>query len=105
MTDEFLKSSTINYDVAKSFAGKFISGDSQLNQEDYWYNPNKNYFKIYLKEKDVYRITYEELVASGVQLGSNTSTDKLELFNDGLPVPIEIFDNNSDQFFNAGDHL
>lgn len=105
MTDEFLISSTINYEEAKSFAGKFISSDSPLSQEDYWYNPNKNYFKIYVKEKDVYRITYEELVAAGVQLGSNTSINKLELFSDGLPVPIEIFDNNSDQIFNAGDYF
>ncbi|MBK9099577.1 MAG: hypothetical protein IPM14_15985 [bacterium] len=105
MTDEFLKSSTINYREAKSFAGKFISNDSPLIQEDYWHNPNKNYFKIYLKEKDVYRIRYSELVAAGVQLGNNTPIDKLEFFNDGLPVPIEIFDINSDQFFNAGDYL
>ncbi len=86
-------------------AGKVISGDSPLMQNDYWYNPNKNYFKVYVKEKNVYRLTYEELISSGVQLGSNTPINKLEMFNDGLPVPIEVFDNNSDLIFNAGDYL
>ncbi len=105
MTDEFLVSSTINYQEAKSFTGKISSGDSPFQQNDYWYNANKNYFKIYVKEKDVYRLTYEELVSSGVPLGSNTSISKLEMFNDGLPVPIEIFDVNSDLFFNTGDYL
>ncbi|MDZ7623242.1 MAG: C25 family peptidase propeptide domain-containing protein [Ignavibacteriaceae bacterium] len=105
MTDDFLKSSVINYQEAKSFTGKSSSGDSPLLQDAYWYNPNKNYFKIYVKEKDVYRMTYEELISSGVQLGSNTSISKLEMFNDGLPVPIEVFDNNSDSIFNAGDYL
>ena len=104
-TDEILKSSVVNPEVAGSFSGKITVGDSPLSQEDYWYNPNKNHFKIYVKEKNVYRLTYEELVASGVPLGSNTSIDKLEMFNDGLPVPIEVFDNNIDLLFNAGDYL
>jgi hypothetical protein len=105
MTDDYLKASVINYQEAKSFTGKSSSGDSPLLQDTYWYSPNKNYFKIYVKEKDVYRMTYEELISSGVQLGSNTSINKLEMFNDGLPVPIEVFDNNSDSIFNAGDYL
>lgn len=105
MTDDFLKSSTINYQEAKSFTGKISSGDSPFQQNDYWYNPNKNYFKIYLKQKNVYRLTYQELISSGVQLGSNTPLSKLEMFNDGLPVPIEVFDVNSDSIFNAGDYL
>ena len=105
MTDEFLESSVINFEIAKGFTGRMIPGDSPLTQNSYWYNPNKNYFKVSVKEKDVYRMTYEELISSGVQLGSNTSISKLEMFNDGLPVPIEVFDNNFDSFFNAGDYL
>ena len=105
MTDDFLKTSVINYLEANNFTGRITAGDSPLQQDAYWYNPNKNYFKIYVKEKDVYRMTYEELISSGVQLGSNTSISKLEMFNDGLPVPIEVFDNNSDSIFNAGDYL
>ncbi|HEY6437545.1 MAG TPA: C25 family peptidase propeptide domain-containing protein, partial [Ignavibacteriaceae bacterium] len=105
MTHEFLETSVINPDITRSFTGRIVSGDSPLIQTGYWYNPNKNYFKVYVKEKNVYRLTYEELISSGVQLGSSTPTNKLEMFNDGLPVPIEIFDNNTDFIFNAGDYL
>jgi hypothetical protein len=105
MTDELLHESVINYNEAKNFTGKSSRGDSPSSVNSNWYNPNKNYFKIYVKHKDVYRITYEELVSAGVPLGSNTPVDKLELFNDGLPTPIDVFDNNSDSFFNNGDYF
>jgi hypothetical protein len=105
MTDEFLKYSVLNYQDAVSFTGRVISDDSPALENSYWYNPDKNYFKIYVKKKDVYRVTYEEFVSAGAQLGSTTSIKKLEMFNDGLPVPIEVFDNNSDSVFNAGDYL
>jgi hypothetical protein len=105
MTDDFLKSSVINYQEAQSFTGRISTGDSPLQQNDYWYNPNKNYFKIYVKNKNVYRVTYEGLISAGAQLGTNTSIKKLEVFNDGVPVPIEVFDNNSDSLFNSGDYF
>ena len=105
MTDELLRESVINYNEAKSFTGKSVKGDSPSSINSNWYNPNKNYFKIYVKRKDVYRITYEELISAGVPLGSNTPIDKLELFNDGLPTPIDVFDNNSDSLFNSGDYF
>ena len=105
MTEDILKGSTINYKEAISFTGKINEGDSPSLINSYWYNPNKNYFKIYVDTKDVYRVTYEELISSGVQLGSNTQIEKLELFNDGLPSPIEVFDNNSDNLFNSGDYF
>ena len=104
-TEEFLESSTINPQMAKLFTGKITQNDSPSAQNGYWYNPDKNYFKIYVKEKNVYRLTYEELIASGVPLGVNTQTDKLEMFNDGIPVPIEVFDNNQDLIFNVGDYF
>jgi len=105
MTDEFIENSIINIDAAKNFAGKIVSPDKQLQQNSYWYDPNKNYFKIFLKEKGVYRITYEQLVSAGAQLGTNTPVDKIELFNDGLLTPIDVADNNSDQLFNEGDYF
>ena len=105
MTNEFAKNSLLNPDMAKNFVGKIVSLNKRTSQNSYWYDPNKNYFKIYLKEKGVYRITYEQLVSAGIQLGTNTPIDKLELFNNGLPVPIEIADNNSDNFFNEGDYF
>jgi hypothetical protein len=106
MTIDFLKSSVINFNAAKDFVGKVSSkSNSPTSNNSNWYNPNKNYFKLYLKQKGVYRITYEELIAAGAQLGSNTPINKLELFNDGLAIPIEVFDINSDQLFNSGDYL
>lgn len=105
MTENFLETSVVNPVIAKSFIGKSNVKDASLVQDLSWYNPNKNYFKIYVKNKNLYRLTYEELVAAGAQLGSNTLVSKLELFNDGLPVPIEVFDNNSDGFFNSGDYF
>ena len=105
MTNEFVKNSLLNPDMAKNFVGKIVSLNKRTSQNSYWYDPNKNYFKIYLKEKGVYRITYEQLVSAGVQLGTNTPINKLELFNNGSPVPIEIADNNSDNFFDEGDYF
>ena len=105
MSTDFLESSVINYTDALNFLGRVVSGDASLQQNDYWYNPNKNHFKIYVKEKKLYRLTYEELIAAGAQLGSSTYIDKLEMFNDGLPVPIEVFDVNKDSIFYSGDYL
>ena len=105
MTDDFLKSSAVNYNEALNFTGRIISGDSPSLGNSYWYNSDKNYFKIYVKEENVYRLTYEELISAGVELGNSTPIDKLELFNDGKSVPIYVFDNNSDTLFNSGDYL
>jgi len=105
MSNDFLKTSVVNYPVALNFSGREVSSNVPMQQNSYWYNPNKNYFKVYVKEKDVYRLTFEELSSAGVQFGSNTSIKKLEIFNDGLPVPIEVFDNNADSLFNPGDYL
>ncbi|NNJ51738.1 MAG: hypothetical protein HKP17_01105 [Ignavibacteriaceae bacterium] len=105
MTNEFLSSSIINYDVAKNFIGKLNLSDSPSAQDPYWYDPLKNYFKIYIKTKGVYRITYEELISAGVPLGSSTSISKLELYSDGQRTPIHILDNNTDSIFNAGDYF
>ena len=105
MTDELLRESVINYNEAKNFTGKSAGGDSPSSTNSNWYNPTKNYFKIYVKNKNVYQITYEELISAGVPLGLNTPLYKLELFNDGLPTPIDVFDNNSDSLFNSGDYF
>ena len=106
MTNDYLVNSVINYDNAKNWVSKSVRiGNLPLNNRGYWYNPQKNYYKIYLKDKGVYRITYEQLISSGAQLGSNTPVNKLELFNEGQTVPIDVFDNNSDQKFNEGDYF
>jgi hypothetical protein len=105
MTEEFLESSVVNFESARLFAGKISDSDSPTMQDPYWYNPDKNYLKIHVKNKGVYRVTYDELVSAGAQLGTNTNVLKLELFNDGVATPIEVFDNNSDSLFNSGDYF
>ena len=85
MTESYLESTVINFFNAINWISKTNPiMNSPMNANGSWYNPNKNYFKIYLKEKGVYRINYNELVASGVPLGSNTPVDKLEEKEDDL---------------------
>jgi len=106
MTDGYLESAVINSENAKNWISKpnpiLVS---PLSGNDSWYDSDKNYFKIYLKEKGVYRLTYNQLISAGVPLGNNTQIEKLELFNNGNPVPIDLVDANSDQLFNSNDYL
>ena len=63
LTNNFLKSGIINYSQAIQWTNKapskIVYGGGGYG--NYWYNPNKNYFKIYLKEKGVYRLTFDQL--------------------------------------------
>lgn len=104
MTDDMLRSSVINYDVAKEFVGKFVTTTQKPNTNEYWYNPNKNYYKFYLKNKGVYRITYEMLINVGISPFS-VQDMKFEIFNEGISIPIDIVDTNNDGIFNSGDYF
>lgn len=104
MTDEFLKNSVANYEQAKNWIGKSVTIENPSFSGGYWYDPNKNYFKLYIKKEGVYRVTYDELIAAGVPLGTNTPIDKIELFANEETVPIDIVD-NGDQIFNSGDYF
>ena len=104
MTEELIKTNLINPKEALTFLGK-VQSIADLPQADYWYNPNKNYYKIYLKERGVYRVTYEQIATAGLQIGNNTPINKLELFNNGNVIPIQVFDNNLDNLFNQGDYF
>lgn len=103
-TEDYLRSSVLNYDQAVQWLGKPLSPQSPALGESYWYDPNKEWFKIYVKTKGIYRVTYEELIASGAQLGNNTESNKLELFCNGELVPIDVYD-SGDQIFNQGDYF
>jgi Peptidase family C25/Propeptide_C25/CARDB len=106
MTESFLESTVVNFNVAKNWISKPNAiVNSPLNSNGSWYDPNKNYYKLYLKDKGVYRINYNQLVAAGVPLGSNTSIDKLEIFNSGISIPIDLNDTNNDQIFNSNDYI
>ena len=104
MTDEYIKYNLINPDDALTFTGKI---DNQLNKmpDNYWYNPNKNYYKIYLNKKGVYRITYDQLIAAGISPNDGIQDGKLEIYNDGVSLPIDIVDVQQDGVFNSGDYF
>lgn len=105
MTEDLVKSSVINPKEALTFTGRLIeNGNNNSAVSDYWYNPQKNYYKIYLNKKGVYRITYEYLIAEGVPI-AGVLLDRLELVNNGISVPIDIVDSNSDSIFSPGDYF
>jgi len=90
--------------LQKTFQAKLFRIIYHLCSRINWYNPNKNYYKFYLTEKGVYRITFEELILAGVPLGAGVSSNKLELFSDGQLVPIDVVD-DGDSTFNSGDYF
>ena len=105
MSKKFLENSVLNFSEAQNWLSKPGNESDNPLSGGYWYDPNKNYFKIYLKEKGVYRVTYDELVSAGVPLGNSTPVNKLEIFNDGNSIPVDVKDNNGDNVFNSGDYL
>lgn len=104
MTNEYLKNSVVNYSQAVQWTGKEPQKIVYGGYGNYWYNPNKNYFKIYLKDKGVYRLTFEQLVNSGVPIQGGVSSDALEIVNEGNDIPLDVFD-GGDGIFNSGDYL
>ncbi len=105
MTDNIIKTSVINYSIAKEFVGKIISSTNAVVVADtYWYNPSKDYYKIYLDKEGVYRITYDMLINEGVP-ANGLENNQLELFNNGISIPIDVVDVNSDNLFNSGDYF
>ncbi len=105
-TNQFLKSSVVNSKEAMQFTGLIKSDEvnKTLSTNSYWFNPNKDYFKIYIKNKGLYRITYKELIESGVQM-NDVPLDKLELYNNGQQVPLYVVDVNKNGIFDAGDYF
>ncbi len=104
MTEELIYSNVINAAEAITFQGK-IQSVSDSPQENYWYDPNKNYFKVYLNKKGVYRLTYDQLINAGISLNSGIQDGNLEIFNDGISLPIDIVDTQPDGLFNSGDYV
>jgi hypothetical protein len=101
-TFDYLNSTVLNYQVAQNWLKSKDNSVAMVEQS--WYNPAKDYFKIYLKDKGVYRLTYESLVNSGVPLGGGVASEKLEIFNNGISIPIDVID-GGDLVFGPGDYL
>jgi hypothetical protein len=103
MTNEFIKLNLLNSNVALGFTGK-VQKEIDNSLEDYWYDPAKNYAKIFVNSKGVYRVTYQQLLNSGFQIPDGTLLNNIGLFNLGQIVPIDVVD-NGDSIFNAGDYF
>ncbi len=105
LTEDFIKTSVINSNEAKSFIAKVKNVSEKTAEDSVWYNPNKIYYKIYLNKKGVYRITYESLISAGITPFGGIQQGRLELINNGRQVPIEIVDVNSNGFFDTLDYF
>ncbi len=105
-TVEFLNNSIVNKTQAVNFISEVKPApfNKNLSVKSNWYNPQKSYYKIYLKNKGLYRITYDQLAADGVQM-NNVPVNKLQLFGDGAEVPLYVYDQNHDGIFDAGDYF
>jgi hypothetical protein len=100
--EEFLRSNVLNYESAINWISK-ISHNTIASLDSFWYNPQHDFYKIYLSKKGVYRITFQDLLNSGAQV-ANVPVNNLQMFNEGQPIPIEIVD-NGDGIFNNGDYI
>ncbi len=105
-TNAFINNSVVNKKQAINWIGvsKSVISQKITSSQNYWYNPNKNYYQIYLNKKGICRITYDQLIAAGMQI-NNIPNDKLEMFNNGVQVPIYVSDLNQDGIFNSGDYF
>ncbi len=104
LTEEAVKNTTINPQQGQNWIGKSKSNLPSNPTSNYWYNPNKQYFKIYLNEEGVYRLTPAELVAAGAPV-MDIPLKKLQIFNDGDEVRLNCKDQNNDSLFNQQDYI
>ncbi|KAB2907676.1 MAG: C25 family cysteine peptidase [Ignavibacteriales bacterium] len=104
-TDNFLKNAVVNYDEARNWIGekKELSSNSPATDET-WYNPNKTWFKIYLNKRDIYKLTYEQLVQAGLPTNRQIEKKKLQMFSSKGEVPLAIY-GGQDSIFSPGDYI
>lgn len=104
-TENILSSVVINPEQGVQWIAKTESLSESLRSDDYWYNSNKEYIKIYTHQKGVHRVTYEQLLNAGANISSGVPIEKLEMFANEEPVPIDVVDSNNDGIFNSGDYV
>ena len=103
-TNAFLQQNVINYQQAINWSGNNYLQYKTASDSAVWYNPNKNYLKIYVNKKGLYRVNYNQIISSGLQMNS-VSLNKMELFNNGKQVPILAEDVNHNGIFDTGDYF
>ncbi len=60
----------------------------ELQQSD-WYNPQFNYYKLFVDEEGIYELTYDDLVNAGIPV-ELFNLDYLKIFNQGKQIPLWI---------------
>jgi hypothetical protein len=103
MSEDFLNTSVINSGQALKWMGKSQPMQTDAGDSRYWYSPSKDYYKIYLKEKGVYRVAFEDLVSAGFSLPF-VNVKSLELYCNGKLVPIDVVVKASG-IFGPGDYI
>lgn len=103
-TESFLKSTVLNYDQAKKWISetKDLRDAGSLSSTN-WYNPDKQYFKLYLNKSDVFKLTYDQLVAAGMPTDRNIRVEKLQIFSTEGEIPLAVMSGNSR--FSSGDYI
>ncbi len=102
-TDDFIGKNLLNPKESKTFTGK-IQSQLKKDSQQFWFNPNKTYYKIFLKNEAIYRLTYNYFLSNGISL-QNVKLNKVELFNDGIEIPLFIRDTNGNNNFDPGDYI
>ncbi len=106
LTDDFLKENVLNYSFSKNWMiGKGIERSRSNKGDEYWYNPQQNWLKLYLKEEGVYRVSYSDFVNINSPALQNIDVKKIRLFNDGEEIPLELIDVDKDSIFNNDDYF
>lgn len=57
--------------------------------EEDWYNPNATYYKLFVDEEGIYALTYDDLIAAGVEV-ELLDLHSLKILHQGKQVPIWI---------------
>lgn len=85
------------------FISFFATGLSYAQFGNEWINYDQQHYSFKIHEDDVYRLTYETLVASGIPVGS-ISPDDLQIFGFEKEQPIWI-EGGEDGTLDPGDAL
>lgn len=71
--------------------------DTITSNRSRWYNYGVNYLKFKVGQEGIYRIYYNDLLNMGVNMTSIQS-NKIQIYNYGLPIPVYVNDNNDGKF-------
>lgn len=104
LTEYVIKNSSANPEQGLKWVGQIKNFESNNPLQQYWYNPNKDYYKIFLKKDGVYRLTVPQLSSAGAPV-TGMPIEKFQIFKDGNEVRLNFKDSNKDGLFNDSDYV